>query len=143
MDSGNGKLPDIGNIAGPVGKQPGPPAVQGFNLDGCYHVETYTDMAVSEIRVMIPVEPLDAIDGKATLPLTLTRRDRPIRFFSYVMANFDNQTLRIPFEIIADSLHDALTKFGDAAQHAGNTAIAQMRERQRATIVGANGARLN
>lgn len=85
-----------------------------------YRVETFTDHAVGDIRMTIPVTFGDPLGAPVDDP------SRPLRFFSSMVATINGMPNTVAFEIEAATLSEAIEKMPAAAERAGREFIKQV-----------------
>lgn len=91
-----------------------------FNAEELWREEVITDRTVGSIRVMTPITP-DGEDDPA----------RSVEYYAQTQIMTQAGALPIEGQIEADSLRDAISKFGPAAKQALADMMERMREMQR------------
>ena len=91
-----------------------------FNANDLWREEVITDRTVGSIRIMTPVTP----EGK-------TDESRSIEYYAQTQIMTQAGALPIEGKIEADSLEEAVGKFGPAAKDALKEMMDRMREMQR------------
>jgi len=91
-----------------------------FNADDLWKEEVYTDRTVGSIRVMTPV----TVDGEVD-------EARSVEYFAQTQIMTQAGALPIEGQIEADTLRDAIGKFGSTAKEALKEMMERMREMQR------------
>jgi hypothetical protein len=93
-----------------------------MNMDGnsLYREEIYTDRKVGTIRVMTPV----GDDGATDI-------ERPVVYTGQTQIMTPMGTLPIAFEIEANSLSEAIAKFGEGAKQAIEQTMEELKELRR------------
>ena len=91
-----------------------------FNADDLWREEIITDRTVGSIRVMTPVTPTGEVDEA-----------RKVEYYAQTQIMTQAGALPIEGQIEADSLEDAIAKFGPSAKQALQDMMERMREMQR------------
>ncbi len=91
-----------------------------MNADNLYQEETFTDRRVGTIQRLTPVTPSGHRDDA-----------RPVVFLGQTQILTPAGTLPLSFEVDADSLEDAIEKFGDGAKSAVSEAMERLEEMRR------------
>ena len=89
-----------------------------------YRILQYTDMAMPEIRVLVPVDVNEKLD-----------ETRTIRFISQCQVNTGKQIATINFEIPAKTLEQAIDGFQEAADKAAFTLTQQMAAKDARSLI--------
>jgi len=89
--------------------------LKGVDASRFYRVERYCDPEVQTFEVRIPVK----LDGSPDLL-------RKTRYYSSIVIAYGGQSYSREFEIEADSLEEAITKFTSSASQVGHDTIASL-----------------
>jgi len=88
--------------------------VEGFDPDGMYRTEQFTDLKHGDLYKFTPVNKYGMVDGGSGR--------KPI-WKSNVMLVWRGQQMAVPFEIDAVALSDAIEKFPEAADKAARAHV--------------------
>ncbi len=91
-----------------------------MNADSLYQEETFTDRRVGTIQRLTPVTSSGSRDDT-----------RPVVFLGQTQILTPAGALPLSFEVDADSLEDAIEKFGDGAKGAVSEAMERLEEMRR------------
>ena len=91
-----------------------------MNADSLYQEETFTDRRVGTIQRLTPVTSSGSRDDT-----------RPVVFLGQTQILTPAGALPLNFEVDADSLEDAIEKFGDGAKGAVSEAMERLEEMRR------------
>jgi len=91
-----------------------------MNADNLYQEETFTDRRVGTIQRLTPVTPSGNRDDA-----------RPVVFLGQTQILTPAGALPLSFEVDADSLENAIEKFGDGAKGAVSEAMERLEEMRR------------
>ena len=96
--------------------------IPGFDLDGLYQIETFTDCKAGEIRMATPI--VLKIDGSIRDGMA------PCRYFASFAVSISGKIAPLNVEIIATDLTDAFSKYREAVAKAIGMLGVEFRGRQ-------------